>query len=80
MMETIYDNNKTLYATIVFRYFCTKCKKYFLNENEYDECCCGKKGKFVNNEQKPFFLKLLIKNVLSFPSYIVECKNKHGIF
>ena len=50
MMETIYDNNETLHATIVFRYFCTKCKKYFLNENEYDECCCGKKGKFVNNE------------------------------
>ena len=50
MTETIYDNNKTLHATIVFRYFCTKCKKYFLNENEYDEYCCGKKGKFVNNE------------------------------
>ena len=44
MMETIYDGNEIPHTTMVFRYFCTKCKKYFLNENEYDEQCCGKKA------------------------------------
>ena len=50
MMETIYNNNEIPHTTMVFRYFCTKCRKFFLNENEYDEHCCEKKGKFVNNE------------------------------
>lgn len=49
MMETIYDNNEIPHATMVFRYFCTKCRKFFLSENEYDEHCC-EKCKFVNNE------------------------------
>lgn len=50
MMETIYNNNEKPHTAIVYRYFCTKCRKFFLNINEYDEHCCGKKGKFVNNE------------------------------
>ena len=48
VMETVHDDI-IQYKRIVYRYFCIKCRKSFLNKKEYDEHCC-EKYKFVNNE------------------------------
>ena len=49
IMEAVHDSNEIPHTTMVFKYFCTKCRKFFLSENGYDEHYCGK-NKFVSNE------------------------------
>lgn len=48
-METVYDNNAIQHKRLVFRYFCKKCERNFINKKEYDIHYCGN-GKLLSNE------------------------------
>lgn len=48
IMETVYDSNR-IHKEIVFRYFCKKCERNFINKKEYDIHYCGN-GKLLSNE------------------------------